>query len=518
MFISSKIKYLFSNHKRLYFGLSVILSTVLLACDPDEGTESPAPANISTSTCKDNGIALQALASKGDSKDKIVPQDEPKFTDQWYLHNTNIKGLDINILPAWQKGYGTKTISVGILDAGVDTSHPELCNTTLITGFHGYNSKENHGTSVAGLIAARSNKQGIIGIVPKAKVYSYAVVNSSGRFTDMDILRAFTHQPNYKQIAVYSASLGYGIATFYYAPLKIPSKQGIDTVIRDGFHGKGSNVVFAAGNHNSVASHDGFLHHYAVISVNAIQSDGIVPSLDNTGAFSGRTVGQNIWITAPTGSLTTKNGSSYTEDFGSTSSATPLVSGSVALLRSEFPNLSWRDVKLILAESAQKYDKDNKAEYTESGYLYSNPSKRQSYSVGMGFGLLDVSNALALAQNWQLLPAMKTESYHAKNLVINSNSEYTHNFKVKPSINFIESLTLDIVFNKTTISEWTVDITSPNGIKSEHYFIRRSNEIKVLSNRFLGSSAAGTWKVTISHVHNRDAKHIQNITLTFRGH
>src|SRR4029450_14107251 len=45
--------------------------------------------------------------------------------------------------------------------------------------------------------------------------------------------------------------------------------------------------------------------------------------------------------------------SDYTETFGGTSSACPLVAGSVALMLQANPNLGWRDVQEILLRSAR---------------------------------------------------------------------------------------------------------------------------------------------------------------------
>ena len=166
----------------------------------------------------------------------------------------------------------------------------------------------------------------------------------------------------------------------------------MDRVSKHGFSGKGSNMVFAAGNTLTTARNDGYLNHHAVINVNAIQKDGTIPKTSNS---YGHTMGLNLWLTAPIGDVTSNNRGGYTDDFDHTSSAAPLVTGAIGLLRSEFPTLTWRDVKLILAESASKYDHASKAQYLQSGVLYSNKAVAQKYSNVMGFGLLDVNQAFS---------------------------------------------------------------------------------------------------------------------------
>jgi proprotein convertase subtilisin/kexin type 2 len=46
----------------------------------------------------------------------------------------------------------------------------------------------------------------------------------------------------------------------------------------------------------------------------------------------------------------------YTKMFGGTSASVPLVAGILALVLEHNPNLGWRDVRLILAETARRND------------------------------------------------------------------------------------------------------------------------------------------------------------------
>ncbi len=498
--------------------LVILFSILLLSCDPDE-ISSPPIENKIENDCKDNSAKSQSLKNANGNNKLVTYNDEPKFNEQWYLNGSNKMGLDINILPLWQKGYGTKPIAIAVLDHGIDTNHPDLKDSILLPGFGRYNPKLSHGTRVAGIIAARDNKQGIIGIVPHAKLYSYAINDSNITIQEQlgkILVKAF-NDCRHKEIAVYNASFGYANAEASYHSLHLERKQAIEQVTRQGFYNKGSSIVFAAGNGNLVARNDGYVNHYAVIGVNAIKQDGTVPSLgDEPTFFDNHTNGVNLWLTAPAGFITTDNNRGYGEKIKKTSSATPLVSGAIALIRSEYSQLTWRDIKLILAESAKKYDKNNKAQYTESGYLYSDPSKKQQYSKAMGFGLLDVAKAFTLAQSWQLLPTMKTEVYTDKNRNIVNELEYNYEFTVKDSISFIESLILDV--RSKPNGNWKFSITSPNNSKAEIKMFHTTGNISLLFNNFLGSPAVGKWKVTITANQHSKIEELKELKITFRGH
>ena len=70
---------------------------------------------------------------------------------------------------AWDSAQDFDAITIGVVDNGFDTSHPELSGK--ITGITENNSVEDHGTHVAGIIGARHNNgEGISGIVPRCEM------------------------------------------------------------------------------------------------------------------------------------------------------------------------------------------------------------------------------------------------------------------------------------------------------------------------------------------------------------
>lgn len=83
-------------------------------------------------------------------------------------------------------GLTGENIKIGIIDSCIDNTHDDLIGSIKKTvSFISKNNKSNvvysnHGTQVAGIISAKDNDFGIIGIAPKAEIYSLVAIHSNG--------------------------------------------------------------------------------------------------------------------------------------------------------------------------------------------------------------------------------------------------------------------------------------------------------------------------------------------------
>ena len=499
--------------------------------------------------------------------DIATPQSDPLYGCQWHLKNTRQLGIgasqDINVEGVWETNKG-EGINVVVVDTMVQPNHEDLVGTPDdpldadddelgrfdTARSHDYYDRgletfEPHGTNVAGLIAARANDIGVRGVAPEATIYSFNLLAQDS--TDAQRADAFTRHMDVTAISNHS----YG-AVNGGTPSAVPGvwRMALERAVTDGYDGKGVFITWAAGNdgdYGGWASLDERTTSYAVTAVCAIDI------LDQRPAWSTR--GPNLWICAPGHDLTsTITANRYTRRFGGTSGATPIVAGVAALVRAANPDLTWRDVKLILANSARK----NHPSHTRlSGALkYGSTSERYSFSYDYGFGAVDAGAAVALAKNWTDLPSLRklevssgllniaipdaTHDSDFNNIV---GKEISTSLKADSKfIEFIEFIELEVSITHTQARSLFIRLDSPSTTTSEisiPYFGegRGLNIFDVLlginwaarladmvnpftfgTARHLGEGAAGEWTLRTRDDDAVLAGTLHSWKLTFYGH
>lgn len=114
------------------------------------------------------------------------PTTEPLWSLQWDM-------AQIDVPEAHAVTTGDPSVVVGVLDSGIDATHPDLAtqvakdqSASCLGGVADTTeaawspTTSSHGTHVAGTIAAAINGVGIAGVAPGAKVASVKVVNDDG--------------------------------------------------------------------------------------------------------------------------------------------------------------------------------------------------------------------------------------------------------------------------------------------------------------------------------------------------
>lgn len=288
-----------------------------------------------------------------------VPSDA-YYGAQWGLNGN----YGINAESAWDITTGDESIKVGIFEDGVDLNHEDLKGYVFNGNFEG-NSRDSHGTHVAGIIGSKQNISGVAGI-SKSKIYT--LKRSSSSFTS-SLEYATTNG-----IKIINASFCYrSTGTNPYAPYNSAHYVAIKNY--DGL------LVCSAGNENlDVDSNSIYPACYDlpnVISVGALKSNGQRPTVDDWGnngngnpqgsnySSKGNGVdiyapGDNILSTYPSElcSLNVCDKSSHVTNgyhyMSGTSMAAPHVTGVAALMLSENPNLTGSELKALILKGADE--------------------------------------------------------------------------------------------------------------------------------------------------------------------
>jgi furin len=181
-----------------------------------------------------------------------------------------------------------------------------------------------------------------------------------------------------------------------------------------GRHGKGVLFVWASGN-GGVAGDDcgadGYVSHQNVISIGSINHLGkttyfgeFCPSTMAVAYTGGRHARSGSEPFIPVGVVAADVGGKCTTKFFGTSGAAPVAAGGLALVLEANPELTYRDVMHIIAETARIPNLSETEDWMINGAGFHVSDK-------FGFGVLDVGQMIALAQNWTNVNP-RYECYH----------------------------------------------------------------------------------------------------------
>jgi subtilisin family serine protease len=220
-------------------------------------------------------------------------------------------------------GYGDGTgKTVWIIDSGIDTDHPDLNidltrSTSMIYGISSVEDGYGHGTAVAGVIAAKNNGTGMVGVAANATIVALRVFDDAGNGTMSRAISAVNYVINYgKPGDVINLSLGGGISSTMDDMVMTAASRGI-------------HVVIAAGNSAVDCSYN---------SPARVDAPGVytVSAMDRYARFwSSSNFGAPVDYTAPgVGITVTSIGGGISTGASGTSYAAPHVAG-ILLLRGE---------------------------------------------------------------------------------------------------------------------------------------------------------------------------------------
>ena len=593
-------------------------------------------------------------ADSSSSQSSAVELNEPLQSEQWYLTNTGqkayagysgIANVDINHSGALELGFTGANIRVNVIDTGMEMQHPDLLANIVADGSYDYVDDDNdpsnysttggdHGTSVAGLIAADDNGAGITGVAPDALLQAFNYLRSSQ--TTSDYLLAHGGDTKLDDTAIFNKSLGVAVSYDYRVnstrlealscftsggATDHESPENCSEALRSGL---GAIYVKAAGNDFSATATDELClsfglscrdanmdaeHAYPYqVVVGALNASGTKSSYSNAGSA--------LWLTAPAGEygwdydfmeselnkyghtlpydasnpiwypamLTTdqvgcERGNTtyrydfetsgvppigvtqfheddtlnpdcdYASTFNGTSAATPVVSGVIALMLEANANLSWRDVKHILAASSDVIDASiaevsipvllcstdcSDGQYTASDSLeFVARDSWQTNAAGYdfhnwyGFGAANAGAAVAMAESY----ASQLGQWQKLSVSQNFNQDIPDatGSALQVSINqpddiTVEAVQLDLQIAHSYLGNLSVVLVSPSGTRSVLltpfglYDDDVDFDANLLSNAFYGEAGAGDWQLQIYDLMQADTGSLVSVTLNVYGH
>jgi subtilisin family serine protease len=488
------------------------------------------------------------------------PRD-PVYPKQWHLHHGGGAELAANshvsAEAAWDITRGSRSIVVAIMDDSVDLNHIDFQGAGKIVAPIDLKendflplpgeAEDNHGTSCAGVAVAEENGVGAVGVAPGCALMP---IRTTGFLDDESIEQLFGWAAQ-KGAAVISCSWG---PSAVYFPLSLRQRSAVNLAATQGRNGKGCVIVFAAGNANRPTNGNivergwpsnalngmtawlgGFSVHPDVITVSACTSlnkkavysnwggeiSVCAPSNNAPPGFGLPAIGYvytppEVRVYLPgLGIVTTDrvegagyDPSHFTDSFGGTSSACPLVAGVAALVLSANPDLTAAEVKQILQQTADKIvdtDPDLQFGYRKGTY------EAAGRSDWFGFGKVNAFKAVKAAVQRQTAARAPSRQIQQQNTTPVPIPDYNPS-GVTSSVQISDAATVRdvqvrIAIDHSFLGDLEISLIAPTGqvVLLQSRTLGRQTELRTTYTlqttaalkRLVNLPTQGTWKLQV---------------------
>lgn len=262
---------------------------------------------------------------------------------------------------AWRMGYTGKNVGVAILDTGI---FPHRDFGDRITAFADFVQKRamayddnGHGTHIAGIIGGNGHASNgcYCGVAPECRIISVKVLDSRGNGYASSVLSGLRWIRNHKEmygIRIINISVGsytrkwMGENSALVKGVNAAWDDGLTVVVAAGNNGPGSMTITTPGISRKVIT-VGCSDDYKAIDVSGSRM------VDYSGRGPTGSCVLKPDIVAPGSAvISCSNRQGRYQSKSGTSMSTPLVSGALALLLEKYPDMTNRDIKLLLRERA----------------------------------------------------------------------------------------------------------------------------------------------------------------------
>lgn len=522
-------------------------------------------------------------------------------------YGSSVVGEDLDVDGVFALGISGRGVRIAVSDSGVEVEHPDLKANELVGEHRNYAfadssywrgadpypafSQDGHGTSVTGLAAARGwNNIGSRGVAPHASFAGFQFVIDYGSETDASILARGIDQTD-GDFDIFNYS--YGFQQCYYRLIDPILNEAIEAGVQGLRNGKGALYVQSAGN-----AYAGLLSQCLGVAIsgnpiylgntnftsNLTSPHKIIVGATNAAAkrSSYSTPGSGIWVSAPGGEFGTSSpamvttdlstcndgyslndatlnnfnrgfdnlnlGCNYTSYMNGTSSAAPVTTGTIALMLQANPNLTWRDVKHILMETAEIIDNllfpevlghpfDTLPVGYEYDYRWLRNATGKYFSNYYGFGRINALAAVLMAKNYNVNLGTYVETKQPRNdswyyssgtlaLEIPDNSAVGVSNSIDVLHNLIvESVQVQINTDHPNPSDLAVHLISPSGFQSRMllmnsgaYALAMPADKDLLTNFFYGEESRGIWTIRVYDGKSAEVGNLTGWKIKINGH
>ncbi|MBU6195286.1 MAG: S8 family serine peptidase, partial [Burkholderiales bacterium] len=492
----------------------------------------------------------------------FTPSD-PLWTSQWYLNNTGQRGgdarIDLKLMAAWSQGFNGQGIRVAINDDGIDLTHPDLVANIDVSKVYDTNrdltgqgfvtsqaAAHQHGTVVGSIVGMAANGIGGIGIAYKATLIPGIAVLLLDNIPANAVARLFAaNLAAGADVSVNSWGADPAFAENFGASGSKEDREWGDQLLKaatEGRAGLGMVIEVSAGNergNRADASLSNFTSNKVTITVGAVDETGKATDYSTPGA--------SLLVTAFGGvasseqsenrgfgivSADVQGASGYNKTSGAegdyayqsegTSYSGPMVGAAAALMLQANTLLGFRDVSAILAMTARQTDPSSTS-WVTNGATHWNLGGMH-FSRDYGYGLLDISAAVMLAQSWMPAAAtmanwVKAESGPRTAVVQTIPDDATRSLSVTAQVADvvrIDRVEFDLNLTAVSPSQLKAEITSPSGTTVTLFDRPLTRALKdgapdpaseespwpdtftIGSTAFLGETSAGTWTLKLT--------------------
>lgn len=258
-----------------------------------------------------------------------------------------------------QSGLTGKGIKIAIIDTGI-SPHNDLSisgGASFVGYTDSYSDDNGHGTHVAGIIGAKNNTIGILGVAPNSDIYALKSLDYDGEGFLSDIISAIDWSITNK-IDVINLSLGMQSHS-------LALKMAVDKAYNNNIL-----IVGAGGNEgNTEGSGDTVFYPARYDSVIAVAA---TDELNQRAPFSA--TGPAIEISAPGSAIFSTYLDNKYVNMSGTSMATPFVTGTLALLKQANPTLPATQLRQLLQKTLVDLGNTGKDDWFGYGFVQSPPA------------------------------------------------------------------------------------------------------------------------------------------------